>query len=72
MNTFTPKAVIGIRMPTGRKEYMMPGREYKVDGRRKGFFNPASRIVSKDLIARYVEEPVEVDLDETPNTEEEY
>lgn len=72
MKTFTVERRTGVRQPSGRMAYLMPGREYKIDGRRKGFFSPGEQIVSKDIYEKVVGvEPEEVDFDAEETNEEE-
>lgn len=69
MKTFTVDQRIGIPDSTGRMQYLFPNREYKIDARRKGFFNPASQVISKDLYEGIFPEDVPAEAVE-PNNEE--
>lgn len=72
MKTFTVERQKGVRLPSGRMGYLFAGREYKIDGRRKGFFDQAQQIVSQDIYDKVVGvEPEEVDFDAEETNEEE-
>lgn len=72
MKTFTVERRTGVRQPNGRIDYLMPGREYKIDGRRKGYFHPSEQVVSKDIYEKVVGvKPKKVDFDTEETKEEE-
>lgn len=49
MKTFTVEKRTNVPLHNGRMAYLIPGVEYAIDGRRKGFYNSASGVISKDL-----------------------
>lgn len=72
-NTFTVDRRKGVRQPNGRMAYLIPGREYKIDGRRKGYFDPYAQVLSKDIYDTVVgvePEAAEVYTEETTKEEE--
>ena len=72
MKKFISPKRIGIRNKAGRMDYIVEGEEYKIDGRRKGYFNQGEMVISQDLCEKYftTESPA-IEVEEIPNQEEE-
>jgi len=72
MKTFIAPRRVGVRNHLGRMDYIVEGSEYKIDGRRKGYFNQGEMVISQDLCEKYftTESPA-IEVEEIPNQEEE-
>jgi hypothetical protein len=72
MKTFIAPRRVGVRNHLGRMDYILEGKEYKIDGRRKGYFGKSEMVISQDLYEKYfnIESPA-IEVEEIPNQEEE-